>query len=176
MRMRRLLTWLTVILPAALLAVGLAAKDKKEPDWKIGRVLDANSSQQTYVTGTVTNTSGTATTIGEATATTIGKTTTATGSATTAGNSTSTTAIHRVSIQTNELLIAGDDYLYVIEDSRRKGGGVLTTALANRKHGCRFIVGDDIKYYQEKAILTVIDADGKECKTAILRQEKKQNK
>jgi hypothetical protein len=96
-----------------------------------------------------------------------------TGSATATGQSTSTTSIRRVAVQTNELLIEGDDYSYVVQDSRRKGGPILATALANRKHGCRFVVGEDIKYAQEKGDLWVLDADGKECKISILKQVKK---
>ena len=77
-----------------------------------------------------------------------------------------------MTVQTNELLIAGEGYLYVISDDRRKGGPILSTALHNRHHGCRFIVGEDVKYAQEKGDLYAIDADGKECKTTILRQQK----
>lgn len=66
----------------------------------------------------------------------------------------------------------GADYVYTVQDSTRRGGGLLTTALANRKHGCRFIVGDEIKYAQEKRKLCVLDADGKECGLDIVRQER----
>jgi hypothetical protein len=44
-------------------------------------------------------------------------------------------------------------------------------ALANRKHGCRFVIGEDIKYAQEKGYLWVLDPDGKECKIPIIRQQ-----
>jgi hypothetical protein len=37
---------------------------------------------------------------------------------------------------------------------------------------CRYIVGDEIKYAQEKSILYVIDADGHECKVQIMKQER----
>jgi len=40
-----------------------------------------------------------------------------------------------------------------------------------RSH-CRFIVGDDVKYRQEKSMLRVVDADGKECTGEIVRQER----
>jgi hypothetical protein len=52
--MNRLLI-LTLIL--AMSALGA----KKPRDWKTGHVLDSNSSQQSYVVGAVTNTSGSAT-------------------------------------------------------------------------------------------------------------------
>lgn len=35
-----------------------------------------------------------------------------------------------------------------------------------------FIVGDDIKYWQEKAVLHIVDVDGKQCKVDVLRQER----
>ena len=146
-----------------------AAGKKLQRSWKTGRVLDSSTTERTYATGAVTNSTGTATATGSAT--TVGPTTT--GSATATGSSTSTTTIQHVTVQSNELLILGIDYLYVIRDERRKGGPILATALHNRHHGCRFIVGEDVKYAQEKGDLYVIDADGKECKTPILRQQKK---
>jgi hypothetical protein len=45
--------------------------------------------------------------------------------------------------------------------------------IVNRKHGCRFIVGEDIRYSQQKGYLWVLDPDDKECKTEIIRQEKR---
>lgn len=151
-------------LAACLLASALFAA--KQRDWKTGKVIDSTMSQNSYVTGAVTNSSAN----GGITATTIGNTTTGTANA----QSTSSTTVQRVTVQRNELLILGDDYSYIIEDTHRKGGPLLATALANRKHGCRFIVGDDIKYAQEKGDLWVIDADGKECKVPIVRQQKRQ--
>jgi hypothetical protein len=157
---------LTFTLAFSLLA--FAAKEART--WKTAKVLDSATSQQSFVTGSVTNTSGTATTNGSST--TMGSTTT--GTATTTGHSTSTTALQRVTIQANELVLVGDDYLYVVRDERRKGGPVLATAIHNRHHGCRFIVGEDVKYSQEKGELWILDADGKECKVPILRQQKKE--
>lgn len=156
---------LTLTLALALLVSGA----KKERTWKTGRVLDSNTTQQSYVTGSVTNTTGTATATGSST--TLGSTTVGTAAA--SGQSTSTTTVQRVSLKTNQLLIVGDDYLYIIEDTVRTHVYLLAKKLAERHHGCRFIVGEDIKYSQEKGDLWVIDADGKECKTPIVRQEKK---
>lgn len=77
-----------------------------------------------------------------------------------------------------------------------EGHGLLTTMIANRttsmadtqtvisgreyryrvidrkKHFCRFIVGDDVKYEQKKSKLYVLDADGKQCTLEIVRQER----
>jgi hypothetical protein len=79
-------------------------------------------------------------------------------------------------IRDSDLMILGNEFAYVIEDTRVSGRtslvGLTECAIANRHHGCRFIVGDEVKYYQEKAVLHVIDVDGKECKTDILRQER----
>jgi hypothetical protein len=69
-------------------------------------------------------------------------------------------------------MIVADKYFYVIRDTLSYiPGALLGNALANRKHGCRFIVGEDIKYAQEKGYLWVLDPDGKECKIPILRQQ-----
>jgi hypothetical protein len=150
----------------------------------MGRVLDSALSSQIYVTGSVTRTSATATVSGSGMAntngsamtlgstTTLNSTTALSGTATGSGQSTSSTAIQRIAVQTNELMIVADKYFYVIRDTRSYiPGALLRNALANRKHGCRFIVGEDIKYAQEKGYLWVLDPDGKECKIPILRQQ-----
>jgi len=164
-----------LLLIGILVAFGFAKK--KDRDWKIAHVLDSTVSLQRYVTGAVSQTSGTSTTTGQsnATAAAAGNVATANGSstATTASNSTSTTRLQSVTIQANELVLVADQYLYIIRDERRSGGPILERALANRHHGCRFIVGDDVKYSQEKGDLWVLDADGKECKVPILRQERR---
>jgi hypothetical protein len=41
-----------------------------------------------------------------------------------------------------------------------------------RQHGCRFVIGDSLRYAQEKGKFYAIDADGRECKLAIVRQER----
>ena len=172
-----------LLLNGAFMAVAFGGH--KERSWKTAHVLDSTVSLERYVTGAVTQTNGTATSVGastttgEATAVSIGGVTAAAGSsstssvATTAGNSTSTTRLQNVTIQSNELLLVTDEFLYIIRDERRRGGPLLATAIANRHHGCRFIVGDDVKYSQEKGDLWVLDADGKECKVPILRQERR---
>ncbi len=96
-------------------------------------------------------------------------------SATVSGQSTSSTRVDFADIRDDQLLILSDEFAYVVEDTRVSGGhglvAITEPAIANRKHGCRFIVGDDVKFWQERAVLHVVDADGKECKVDILRQE-----
>jgi hypothetical protein len=173
------------LIGALFLSYALAAFGAtNERDWKVGRVLDSALSGAFFVTGSVTNTTGTATAFGSGmanttgSATTLGNTTTLntntalSGTVTASGRSTSSTAITGVAVQTNELMIVADKYFYVVRDTRSYiPGALLRNALANRKHGCRFIVGEDIKYAQEKGYLWVLDPDGKECKIPILRQQ-----
>jgi hypothetical protein len=79
-------------------------------------------------------------------------------------------------IRDNQLMLLSDEFAYVIEDSRVSGrtslAGLTERAISNRHHGCRVIVGDDIQYWQEKALLHVRDADSKECKVEVIRQER----
>jgi hypothetical protein len=79
-------------------------------------------------------------------------------------------------ISDTQLMILAPEFAYVIEDTRVTGKtsliGLTERAISNRHHGCRFIVGDDVRFWQEKAILHVIDTDGKECKVEVLRQER----
>lgn len=81
-------------------------------------------------------------------------------------------------IRDNDLMLLSDDFAYVIEDTRVSGRtslvGLTERAISNRHHGCHFIVGDDVKYWQEKLVLHVVDADGKQCKVEVLRQERLQ--
>jgi hypothetical protein len=158
----------------------------KDRNWQTGRVLNAAMSRQVYDLGSVSSTSGTATASGTgtanmgATATTVGNTTTMQGtavansSATARGQSNTYTAIQRAAVRSDELLLVTEKYIYVIEDTRSyMPGRPLANALNNRHHGCRYIVGEDIKYSQEKGFLWVLDPDGRECKVAILRQQVK---
>ena len=141
---------LLAILPA-LLSAG------KEPDWKTGKVLNSATAKTYVPAGATTNT-----------------TVTATGNT---ADATSRTTIQTMAIRDTQLVIVSDEFAYVIEDTRTQGGftnvhSAVINAVSGRHHGCRFIVGDDVKFYQDKAILHVIDADGKECKTEVLRQER----
>ena len=118
-----------------------------------------------------TGASSTATTNGTVT----GTSTEATVNATTTTNS----HVHYMAIQDTQLLLVGDEYSYVVDDPVAKSvglptHGIVTRSIMNRKHGCRFIIGDDVRYAQEKSKLFVLDADGKECKLDIVRQERVQ--
>lgn len=136
-------------------------------DWKTGRVADSVAGSSVRETGSTTTASTSASTIGTISpdygaGSTLDAQTTAT--------STATTRVRYIT--TNEVTVIGESYVYQLQDPMRRGGGLLTNAIANRKHGCRFIVGADVQYAQEKGKLYVLDADGKECKLDIARQEK----
>jgi hypothetical protein len=144
-----------------LLMLSLLTFAAKERDWKTGKVADSGMSKSEYTTGTTSR------------ATTTGTVSPDYGAGSTVnGTTTATTTVRRVEVDTNSLIVVGSDYIYTVQDSTRRGGGLLTTALANRKHGCRFIVGDEIKYAQDKRRIYVLDADGKECTLDIVRQER----
>jgi hypothetical protein len=85
------------------------------------------------------------------------------------------TKIPTMAIRDSQLMLVGWEFAYVVEDTRAGAsslGGLARQALMNRHHGCRFIVGDDVKDYQDKSVLHVLDPDGKECKVEVLRQER----
>lgn len=152
---------LTVILFCA--ASALVAKER---NWQIGKVLDSESARTYIPTGASTS------------ATTAGTVSPDYGSGSTVhANTSAQTQIHQMAIQDTELLIVGTEFAYIVDDRVAKSvgvpsHGVVSRAIMNRKHGCRFVMSDEIKYSQEKAKLYVIDADGKECKLDILRQER----
>lgn len=83
-----------------------------------------------------------------------------------------------ITIRESQVAIIGSEYFYVINDSTSHspliGGanGAGLRAITNRGKGCRYVVGDPISYWQEKDKLHVRDADGKECKVEIARQER----
>ena len=80
--------------------------------------------------------------------------------------------LNQVTVREAQVRIVGKEFEYLAYDSTSAQTGLLTRTIANRKHGCRFIVNDEVKYVQEKSKLYVRDADGKECKLDILRQER----
>ena len=129
----------------SVLILAALVSAKDKPEWKTAKVLDAAASKMVA---------------GEARPGVIGAT------------------MGPPTINDKQLSLMGDEYSYVIEDTRTEGstslGGLAARAIANKHHGCRFIVGSDVKYWQEKFTLHVIDADGKECKVEVLRQEQLQ--
>ena len=62
-----------------------------------------------------------------------------------------------------ELEISGVEYMYTVRDL---GTGGLAS------HPCRYIVGDEIRYVQEKRVFHLIDADARECRGQVMRQER----
>ncbi|MBS1873868.1 MAG: hypothetical protein JSU00_11680 [Acidobacteria bacterium] len=133
------------------IAVAIPGKDR---EWKSGKVVDASqrsSSQAEAVTGSAQQ---------------VGPTT-----------QIDTARVHYSHAKANDIIIVGDGYVFNVEDATTTGGVpavAIGRAIANKHHGCRFIVGDEIKYAQEKGTMYVIDVDGKQCRTAILRQERLQ--
>lgn len=145
----------------------------KDRDWKIGKVLDSNSARSYLQTGATTTVDSS--TIASGTAVTSGNVTTASVTGTTFGSA--STQIHNTAVQSTQLLIVGDEYSYLVNDSVLKPvglptHGIVTRTIANRKRGCRFVIGDRIDYSQEKGSLWIRDADTKECKLDIIRQER----
>jgi len=141
---------MTTRILAGLLLAGaavLAAKEKLQAgDYRTAMVLDATMSRQRHLE--------------------------AAGAA---------SALETVTVDTNQLVLRGDGYDYVIWDTREKSAKALIPlpapalghALANRHHGCRFIVGETVRYAQSKGDLRVIDVDGKQCTVQIVRQQKR---
>ena len=74
-----------------------------------------------------------------------------------------------VTTMSTQVAIAGADYTYIVSDEVRKGA-VLTL---NRKKGCRYVVGDEIRYMQERKSLHIMDDDGRKCVVEIIRQERR---
>ena len=140
----------------------------KETGWRVGKVLDSKSVKTYRQTSSTTTTGGTA--IGSDGMTNI--------------SLASNTRIQGIVVQDTELLVLGKEYGYVVTDSvvtstsgsnGRAGDFIISSisrALASRKHGCRFVIGDNVKYVQDKSTLNVLDADGKQCSMAIVRQER----
>lgn len=149
------------------IAAPVFAKDR---EWKIGTLLDSKSTRTRIVTGSSTQYDTTANTSGSVdSAGGISANTTISGSA--------QTQIHSLTLQENDLVIVGDQYLFVVRDEVRKrsGGGLIGVAvnsIANSKHGCRLIVNDPVRYSQDKSAMYVLDEDKKECKMEIVRQER----
>jgi hypothetical protein len=140
----------------------LISAAKKERDWKTGKVADSTVSSSEYTRGATT------------TARTTGTVSPDYGAGSTVNaNTTATTTVRHVEVDTNNLIVVGADYIYTAQQSTQHGGGLITT-LVNLKRSCRFIVGDEIKYDQDKRHLYVVDADGRECKLEIVRQERRQ--
>jgi len=137
---------LTLVLMAA---VSAGAADHR--DWKTGKVLDSQTAKTFVQTGASTQSAATANSNGTATANMFGGTTSATYSGTTTATGVSETQIHTMILQENQLLIVGNEFLFLVNDSVEKGVGIrlngaLGRAIANRKHGCHLIINDPVQY------------------------------
>ncbi len=170
----------------AAITLGLlfvAVSSAKDHEWSTGKVLNSKATREIRDTSStsVSSTSGDAATTGHATLAHdyLGIPTVDATSETSAQSQTlGSTHTHQTVFQDNQVVIEGQDYVYVLDDLTLKPvglptRGLVTRAIANHKHGCRFVVGDEVKYEQEKGKLTLLDADGKECKLDILRQERR---
>jgi TonB family protein len=136
-------------LAISILAVA-AALSASDHAWQTGKVLDANKTKSSAVTGADIQDNG-------------------------------HVNIQSTTVTNTYLVVVGSEFAYTVADTRAQGSlmphsgmapELITQAISNRGHGCRFIVNDDVKFYQDKTTLHVIDADGKECRTDIVRQER----
>ena len=151
---------------ALIIASVVCAFSAKDRNWNVGKVLDSQSAR-TYVQTGASTTASTRATVSPSYG--AGSTVNA--------HTDSETEIHEMAIQDTQLLIVGKEYAYVVNDSVSKSvglptHGVITREIMNRKHGCRFVIGDDVRYSQDKSKLYVLDADRKECKLDIVRQQR----
>jgi hypothetical protein len=147
-----------IVLLATVLLLPMFA-GRKDKVWKTGLVVDANTVKRIYPMGSTTDSRA------SGTATTLGNTTTAT------ATGTANTRILYGGVRNSELLVAGEDYIYTVQDSPALSSRTILLGVPSRSR-CRFVVGDNIGYAQDRGTLHVLDADGKECKMEILRQEK----
>lgn len=158
---------------AALTLGALALQAKDNRSWETAKVMDSNSARSALQTGATTASKATTSVNGSANTTDngYGANTTYSGTATSTGAS--HTNVEYTGIKESDLLIVGNRYAYVVHDQvvHAPGlGGMIGSSIANHKHGCRFIVNDEIQYSQEKNNLYVKDADGKTCKLDIDKQ------
>jgi hypothetical protein len=142
--MRRAGTML-IVLTSIYCSFAWAKKDKPLPNWKTAKVLD----------------SATAKTLADSQTT---------------GTGVAASSMNFPTVNEKQLMLLGNEFSYLIEDTRMSGPtsaiGVAARAISNKHHGCHFIVNDNIMFWQEKTTLHVLDADGKECKVEVLRQER----
>ena len=151
---------------------GLASA--KDRTWLTGKLTDSRSVKTTVNRGSVTHADSNARTTGA-----IDNS----GSVdlSTSASSTAQTIPLSDTVTDTQYLIIGEQYILTVEDivKKREGGGLLgaaRNAVVNSRHGCRLIVNDSVRYAQEKSTVYVIDADGKECKMNLIRQERIQAK
>jgi hypothetical protein len=152
----------SLVIALCLVAVRSQAADHhQERNWESGKLLDSRTSRESVETGA--STTGTITDGGPG-----------------SSNVTLRTRIEHMNIKSTELLLVGKEFAFILNHSTfrtwdGKPGLVMWSAVASLKHGCRFVIGDDVQYSQDKGKLYVVDADGKTCKLDIVRQERLTN-
>jgi hypothetical protein len=128
-------------------------------DWQTGTVIDSDTTKSSLVNG--------AHTIGSVHSDFAG-------GATLNLN----TRIEHLNINETQMVLVGHNYSYVVQktEARTFDGApvsVLASVIAGAKPHCgRVIVGEEIKYAQQGGALYLKDADGRECKFQISRQER----
>jgi hypothetical protein len=138
----------TLLVIAILTVVASATAGKKERVWQTGKLLDTERNR--YFAGMVNSGSS------QGSAQTYGGATTYEG---TSGGS--STAIYR-SYQT--YVVESGEYVYLIEERLR----------SRRSKPARLIVNGPVKFAVEKRKLYLLDEDGKEHETNILKQVRKE--
>lgn len=69
-------------------------------------------------------------------------------------------------VRSMRVLLAGDVFNFTVDGVSR------SIELGFARKNCRFIVGDDVRYRDEKDKMHIVDADGKDCEGQIVRQER----
>ena len=83
-----------------------------------------------------------------------------------------------ITIRDTLVFLEGEAFSYIVVDTKRSGSvplhhgliGDIGSARDMAHHSCRLIVNDSVRFYQDKRILHVLDADGQECKMDIFVQ------
>ncbi len=147
--------FLTLIGRASILILPLTLALGGDHNWTTGKVLDSAVSRDLLATSIASQAHFTGT----------------------ARSLITNSSVDRTTFWDKQIVIQGGSYWYAVDDLTLRAvglplNGLINRAVANRKHGCRMVVGDPIQYAQEKGKLFVLDADGKECKLDIIRQER----
>jgi hypothetical protein len=115
--------------------------------WKAGKVLESQSATAYFQAGSTTFSSASASVNGSSTSLLTSNMVSSSGSATGTARSVQQTHFHNMEIESTQLLILGDQYAYVIEDSIEKSIGLATLydslghAIQNGKQGCHRSTG-----------------------------------
>lgn len=149
----------------------------KPRDWRRGTLLDSVSTKtyrQTGTTTTQTNAPHNSIVINNNAG---GLNTAPPPDFSSAAPSVTTTQINGITLKETQFLIVGSDYLFVVSDNTTSsvGSAVAFGALGMKGVGrrpCPLAVNDPVTYARERDVLYVLDLDGKECKMAIIRQER----